>query len=61
MDEKQLIKEIYDKCRYNVSLSADDLDAMPEQYEHGKVDGIHNASYQIIYMIEDYWREKGVD
>ena len=40
-----------------LALSADDLDAMPEQYEHGKIDGIHDTAYAVIEMIEDYHRE----
>jgi len=57
MTEQELLQKIYDECTYFTGLNASDLNPMPEQYEHGKIDGIHDTAYAVIEMIEKYHRE----
>ena len=61
MTEKDLIQKIYEKCRYNISLSAEDLDAMPEAFEYGQLKGIHDTAYEMLSIIDKFYNKEDAD
>lgn len=52
MNDQQLIKEIYEKCRYNISLTAEDLDPVPKAFEYGQLRGVHDTAYEVLALID---------
>jgi len=61
MTEQELIKKIYETCQYNVSLNAEDIDPMPEAFEYGKIEGIHNTAYEMLVIIDKFYNQKDAD